>query len=257
MHMLQLLKTLFSRRRLLTTLIVLLGMALLARLGIWQLDRLEQRRQQNDELRLALEAPPLQLNREALSASQGFLKDRNVTVTGEYDFDNTIVLLLQNWSGQTGVHLVTPLVVEGQDIAILVDRGWIPESERMADGRSRFDLPGLVSVDGYIANTQTSSRANDSDANGSEGAAFKREWYRIDIEAIQAQMPYELLPVFIIQSPTPGGDENFPFHHEREIDLSDGPHLGYAVQWFIFSSLLGLIYALSVNRSNAAGKGEG
>lgn len=251
-----LLKTLFSRRLLLTTLVVLLGMAFLARLGIWQLDRLEQRRQQNDELRLALEAPPLQLNQETLSASQGFLKDRNVTVTGEYDFDSSMVLLLQNWSGQTGVHLVTPLLVEGQDIAILVDRGWIPESERMADEQSRFDLPGLVTVDGYIANTQTSSRAVDSEAAGSEGVAFKREWYRIDIEAIQGQMPYDLLPVYMIQSPAPGGDDDFPFHHEREIDLSDGPHLGYAVQWFIFSSLLGLIYAISVNRSLAGSENE-
>ena len=254
--MLLLLKTLFSRRRLLTTLIVLLGMALLARLGIWQLDRLEQRRQQNDQLRLALEAPPLQLNREKLSASQGFLKDRNVTVTGEYDFDRTVVLLLQNWSGQTGVHLVTPLLVEGQDIAILVDRGWIPESERMADGRSRFDLSGLVTVDGYVATTQTSSRSNDSAATAALDAAFQREWYRIDIEAIRGQMPYELLPVFMIQSPAPGGDDDFPFHHEREIDLSDGPHLGYAVQWFIFSSLLGLIYVISINRSLTSNKIE-
>ena len=68
------------------------------------------------------------------------------------------------------------------------------------------------------------------------------EWYRLDVEAIQAQMPYELLPVYLLQSPLAEGNGNLPVRIETEIDLSEGPHLNYALQWFTFALIAGVIY---------------
>ena len=45
----------------------------------------------------------------------------------------------------------------------------------------------------------------------------------------------------------------------KEIDLSEGPHLSYAMQWFIFSLGLGIGYVVFVRRSllNSAPEPDG
>ncbi len=80
----------------------------------------------------------------------------------------------------------------------------------------------------------------------------KTDWYRVDIAAIQPQMPYKLLPIYVLQAP----DEKqvLPFRREQEIDLSEGPHLGYAMQWFTFSLGLGIAYVIFVRKSVKEGE---
>ncbi len=238
-------KTLVSRKWLLSSLVVLLGMSFLARLGIWQLDRLEQRRTQNSAFQKALDAPPFELNEDTLPEDFESLKDHDVIIKGEYDFSQQIILKLQNWGGSTGVHLVTPLLLEGDDIAVLVDQGWVPESESYSENWSKFNTLGLVTINGYISLSQTLPRTA---ANEDQSDGFQKEWYRIDIQKIQAQLPYRLLPVYVSEAPADGGDAEPPFRSEREIDLSEGPHLGYAIQWFIFSATLGIFYIVYVNK---------
>jgi len=240
-----LLRTFVSRKWLLPTLAVLAGMILLARLGIWQLDRLAQRRVQNQELRLALEAPPIRLAGDHIPDDLTSRKDHAVIVEGKYDMSRQIILKLQYWEGRPGVHLVTPLLITGSKSALLVDRGWIPESSYAADQGASFDAPGLLTVNGYIRLSQTLSRPAAADY---QPDTPQREWYRIDISAIQAQMPYPLLPVYMYQAPSLDGDVAPPLRQERVVDLSEGPHLGYAVQWFTFSLMLGIIYVVYVNR---------
>ena len=63
-------------------------------------------------------------------------------------------------------------------------------------------------------------------------------------------MPYQLLPVFIKQAPGETNEQP-PLRSEREVDLSEGPHLGYAVQWFLFSTILGVMYIALVNKDLA------
>jgi surfeit locus 1 family protein len=100
----------------------------------------------------------------------------------------------------------------------------------------------MQTIDGYIALTQIINREGASSTLTDELA-----WYRVDIEAIQTQMPYELLPVFIQQAPNANNDQP-PLRTERDVDLSEGSHLGYAVQWFLFSTILGVMYIVLVNK---------
>ena len=88
---------------------------------------------------------------------------------------------------------------------------------------------------------------------GSEGAgqspdAPQAEWYRVDVEDIEAQLPYELLPIFLQEASSSDGNAKLPFRGELEPDLSDGPHLSYAIQWFIFAAILALGYVLLVGK---------
>ena len=97
-------------------------------------------------------------------------------------------------------------------------------------------------MEGYVALSQ--------ELMGRETSAPEEpqaEWYRVDIAAIQAQMPYKLLPIYVLQAPANNGE--LPFRRERVIDLSEGSHFGYALQWFTFSLGLGIAYVVYVRKN--------
>ena len=248
-------RALVGRRWRWVTLVVLALMLVLARLGIWQLDRLAERRAANVQLEAALAAAPIDLNAEAAAYAgvspgdvSADLADRDVTAAGEYDFAQQHVVVLQNWNGQPGVHLLTPLVLAGASgdtpQAVLIDRGWIPEAEREAGG-AFTEATGPQSVTGYVTLTETLRRRT---AESVAPATPDDEIFRVDIAALQEELPYRLLPFYVMAAPVPG-DDTLPVESAKEIDLSEGPHLGYAMQWFIFSLGLGAGYVLYVNHS--------
>jgi surfeit locus 1 family protein len=238
----QIVQALFSRKWWWVTFLVLVLMGVLARLGFWQLDRLDQRRAKNAIVAAALTASPVDLFEEDLTDDLAALRDRQVALSGEYDLDNQLVLKIQNWEGRAGAHLITPLLRADGEMAVLVDRGWIPEAENNAVDRSKYDVSGPVKVEGYVAMSQA-LRGRES----SVPVEPVTEWYRIDIASIQPQMPYELLPIYVVQAPE-DIQQDLPYRTAQEIDLSEGSHLGYAVQWFIFSLGLGTAYVVYVRK---------
>lgn len=233
----QLPRALVGRRWWWVTLLVLVAMVIMARLGIWQLNRLEQRQARNAEYLAQIAQPPLVLDGGPLPAEPADLRDRLAQVTGEYDFSHQIVLTQQRYNGSPGAHLVTPFRIGDSESAILVDRGWISASELLAGNLERFDEAGRQMVLGALQLSQTLSGGRETRLDGPQD-----EWYRIDITAIQKQVPYDLLPLYLLVSPPEGIQETLPYRVSPDIDLTDGPHLSYAIQWFLFTVILGLGY---------------
>lgn len=224
---------LVSRRWWWKSLLVLLGMVVCVRLAMWQMDRLEQRKTRNAETRLLLASPPMDLNAEALPEDPSVLRYRKAVARGSYDFSQQVALEPQNWNGIAGLHLLAPLILEGGQAAVLVDRGWIPFEDLATDRWPQFDEPGVLTIAGTL---QTSQKL----PGGTAGP--QTNWYRVDLAAIQAQMPYTLLPAYVVQSPDAAGNQALPYRLEPQIDLSDGSHLGYAVQWLLLALILGVGY---------------
>src|SRR5271157_2509818 len=115
----------FRGRWLWATLAVALLTLLLCRLGIRQLQRLQQREAANAALLARLNQPPLRL--AGLQVDPASADMRRALVAGTYDYGEEIILRSQELNGVPGVHLVTPLRIAGSDAAVLVDRGWVPE----------------------------------------------------------------------------------------------------------------------------------
>ncbi len=237
-------ETYLSRRWRWASLLVLVLLATFMRLGVWQLDRLQQRRAANDALRTALASNLVTLPGAELPADIEPLKDRVVSATGTFDLAEQMVLKVQSWQGQPGIHLLAPLVFADGYTAVLVDRGWLPDAAADQASRSQYDTGGEVTVNGVVALPQTLTRGGATVQP--DGA--QQEWYRVDVPAIARQLPYELLPVYIIQAPD-GDDQELPYRAVPAVDLSEGPHLGYAVQWFLFALIGGVGYVIYVRRS--------
>lgn len=121
----KILRLMISRKWIITTIVVIIGSLICVRLGIWQLDRLAQRRAFNAHYRETSTLPALKLTFPPADDLTD-MEYRPVLVSGTYDFEHQVVLRNQVYENLSGYHLLTPLLLSDRT-AILVDRGWIPQ----------------------------------------------------------------------------------------------------------------------------------
>jgi len=224
-------KKMFSRSWILATLLVFAGTAFCIRMGIWQLDRLEQRRAFNSQVESMRAMEMLDLN-QTVPADISAMEWRAVTVTGEYDFENQVTLRNQFNKAEYGYHLITPLRFSGG--VVLVNRGFIPADGNAAPADWRkYDEAGVVTLTGQIRlGQQKPAFGGVADAEGKLDV-----WNNLDVNRIVAQSPYPMLNVFVQPNENPN-DSTPPIPFQPEIELTEGPHFGYALQWFSFATIL-------------------
>ncbi|MBN1305424.1 MAG: SURF1 family protein [Anaerolineales bacterium] len=243
----------FSRRWWWTTLLVLLGAALCVRLGIWQLDRLDRRLTFNAHMEAMWAAEPLDLNSVTYPgvdlAEQEY---RSATASGVYDFENQIALRNQYWRSEDnlnlyGYHLLTPLVFKDGS-AILVDRGWIPAEGNVSPGDWRsYDQTAVVTISGVLRLGQSKAELGgvpDPQVPPGQQLYF---WNIANLDRISEQVPYPLAEVYLQLDPESDRTEP-PYPYQPKIELTEGPHRGYACQWFTFASILLVGYPFFLRR---------
>ena len=241
------LKTLFSRRYIFLTLIVPLAVMVMIRLGFWQLDRLEQRRAFNAHIAAVSVAPSLDLTANALDSDLESMEYRAVTVSGEFDHSQEIAIRNQAWGDQPGVHLLTPLKITGSDQAVLVDRGWIPLEAYQRGDWTAYEVAGTDVIEGLLRLSQAEPTFGGRPDPTPQPGETLRAWNFVNLQAIARQIPNPLLNVYIQQAPDAANLQP-PYRSLPEFELTEGPHLGYAVQWFIFATILGVGYPMYVRR---------
>ena len=241
----KLFRSIISRQWLLATLLVLAGGALCIRLGIWQLDRLEQRRAFNAHVESVWMMEPLILTGQS-TEDLTIMEYRTVSISGSYDFENQVALRNRHFQNEYGYHLLTPLLLD-DGVAVLVDRGWVPAegNDSPVDWR-KYDQFGQISLQGQIRLGQTKPDLggvpDPALAPGQEKLEF---WNLVNLERIRQQMPYPLLTIYI-QPDVDLEDAKPPIPYQPEIELNEGSHQGYALQWFTYASILLLGYPFYV-----------
>lgn len=191
-----------QRRDVTLAIVAVLVAALCVAAGIWQLDRLAQRRARNAGLAARLALPPLEL-RAATSADSA--RQRRVVARGVYDFTAERTWPGRSFEGTPGVALITPLrLADGS--AVLVDRGWVPSADAFHADHAAYREPDSASV---------------------AGIAFVPPRGRGDVD------PAGFLP-FVLQQVTPEAARGLPRRWPAPA-FDNGPHLAYAIQWFSFA----------------------
>ena len=236
---------LFRRPWIFVTILVVIASLVMIRLGIWQLDRLSGRRAFNTQVLSQINETLLPLTGDIISGDVESLEFRTVQIEGEYDLANTLVLGNQIWDEQIGVHLLTPLKVADTEAVILVDRGWIPFDDWQNRELSPYDEAGPVTVEGMLRVTQTKLGLRDC-LDETAGEAPFQVWC-LALDGIANYLPYNLLSVYLIQAPE-GEQTAPPYRAIPQIEITEGPHQGYAVQWFTFAAILLIGYPFFVRR---------
>lgn len=217
------------------------------RLGIWQLDRLEQRRALNASVERGLAAEPAPLTR--LLPAEGptqHLEDlayRRVIATGTFDPDREVLLFGRALDGRPGHHVLTPLLLE-DGRALLVDRGWVPYELDTPPVAEAAPPAGEVTVTGFLL-----PPVDDDEAAGERAPDGRLLTVTApDVDTLAQTLTVPPLPLVMqLQETRPGSVQELP----RVVpppELSEGPHLSYAIQWFTFATIALVGYAVLVRR---------
>lgn len=233
-------RALLTPKWVLSHLFVLAMVVLMVGLGFWQLDRLGDRKDRNDEVRAALEAEPEDLG-VVLGEGRTLPDHHAVVVRGEYLDELSFLVANRSIEAQAGSWLVTPVELDDGTV-VVVGRGWVPR--RWTAGEDPRDLgapAGPVEVRGRAF------RSVDGGRIGTGDVAVLREISRLDLDTVRELLGVDVAPLWVQlgeQTP-PAGELPIPV---PPASLDEGPHLSYAFQWFFFSVGTVVAYGLILRR---------
>lgn len=200
--------------------------------GHWQWNKavLKAERQQQLDARGARSA----LAVPATPADAETLNYRKLVARGHYEPQFQILIDNRTHNGQAGYHVVTPLHVDGSDVRLLVNRGWIP-----APGDRQqipaFDTPtDPVQVKG-MAIIPPARFFTLGSPNSVNGQAWQSVWQNLDLERYRASVGFPIQPVVLQLDPTTTGDDGFVREWQRP-DERRFVNVGYALQWWGFAA---------------------
>jgi surfeit locus 1 family protein len=244
---------LLKPRWILSHLFVLACVVAMVVAGLWQLRRLDERRDVNAEIRAAGQVPTAPIDEVLPAGSRSTSEEvdaaqwRSVSITGAYREDDQVLVSNRTYEGAPGYWVITPLV-QADGTALAVNRGWVPYDVQPDGPWDRFAPPsGTVTVAGQIRVPQVrSSGLVEGPSDAAEGDL--RLLARVDVGRLQEQVDAALYPLYVdLRTQSPAQPETVPVP-VPEPELGEGPHLGYAGQWFIFMLLTLIVYPLLLRR---------
>lgn len=212
------------------------------RLGLWQLDRLEQKQAANATVAARLQSAPAPL--AEVLADTATARYRRTMVRGSWDYANELVLTSRSRQGSPGVYVITPLKLEGGVPAVLVNRGWVYAADGMTVDLAVWAEGDSGDVWGF-AETYTHGTGPVSTSSVARGVR------RLTADSVAARIPYPIVAVLVVQQDTAAAEGiNHPVRVGPPI-LDEGSHRSYAFQWFAFA-VITLIGAMAVVRKERA-----
>lgn len=213
---------------------VLLAVAFV-RLGIWQLDRLDERRDRNALTQQRMSAEPQSLDElvEDFGLDPELLNLRPAVATGVYRPDLEFFSIGRTVGDATGTLVATPLELDDGTLLVVV-RGIVPAG---TDGPPAmgYEAPeGSVNVVGTIDDGEEPLRIGEPDPDGGVLTSLSR----VDLAFIDRWIEGTVLPVsltLVDQEPANPVGDPIPIPPD---ELTEGSHLGYAVQWFAFALIV-------------------
>ena len=211
------------RRILIFCLFAAAAAMIFTRLGVWQLDRLHERQARNTTIAHQQRGAPLPL--VSLPRDTAHAHFRAASVEGRYDYEHEIVLSNRTRRGSPGVDLVTPVRIAGNDTAVLVNRGWVYSPDGASVDQKRWREGETARLKGYVEVITADT--------GLAISRHPRVVRHVSRAEVTAKIPYPIALFYLVAF---GDTTDLAHPARRDLPvLDDGPHRGYAIQWFSFA----------------------
>jgi surfeit locus 1 family protein len=214
---------------------------LLITLGMWQLNRAEEKRAYISLLEERMKAPVLNLSANSQEKIDQ-IKYRNIELIGRYDSLHQFLIDNQIVDSKVGYFVLTPFLIQGGNKTVLVNRGWIPL------GKNRHSLPDIVVSE---KPTTITGRINSFPSVGikMQGADIPIDVWPstvqlVDTGVLEKKLRMALYPFQIELNK----DQNNGYIRQWHITTPIPPekHIAYAVQWFALGITLTVLF-ISLN----------
>ncbi len=244
------LRFLLTPKWLIGTLVAIAVAVVCVRLGFWQLGRLEEKRSYNATLAARMAEPPLSLiNLAEHEGSAEELLYRRVQAKGTFDVPDEVILYGRALDEQPGNHVLNPLAPLGSlgqtGCILVVDRGWVPyEMDTPPVEEANPPFSESVTVTGVLF---PSTPAENVTRSGGRIATLSS----VDVEQIAGQLNgADMCPGYLwLQTQSPQQASGLP----KTVPLpepADGPHLSYAIQWFVFALVAVVGWAVLIRKES-------
>ncbi len=222
-----------STKTLVFGVLTVIAAAVCVRLGVWQLNRLTQRRTQNAIVLTRGSMPVVSVSTlQAVDTVDSHW--RRVHIRGVADYAGEVVHATRSQAGSPGVHLLTPVrPLDGTwgDTAVLVLRGFVYS----ADGRT-FDRDKAREADTLDLEALVLSFPEHKPGMVQMQTAT-RAVRVLDRDTIAALTGHPLAPFLLLAL---GDTAMYDIAKAARVpppSLSEGPHQSYAMQWFGFATV--------------------
>jgi surfeit locus 1 family protein len=192
-----------SMWRILTTPTSIICLALavcMMRASAWQWDRHLQKKELIATLEDTLKQDPIDLLQLA-KPDTNWSKEiwRRVHIAGTYDFQHEVIVRRNRGSqDHAGFHVLTPLRLDGpSEIYVLVDRGFIPLGREAREFRSRYHSPSRIDQFALVKDSARRTLFAPADPAVGAGKSWADIWIRVNISAMQQQLPFQVLPIYV------------------------------------------------------------
>ncbi|WKX69662.1 SURF1 family protein [Streptomyces sp. XD-27] len=226
---------LLSRQWVILTLLGLVLIPVMIKLGFWQLHRHEDRVAHNKLIADSLNAPAVPVG-TLTAPARAVPRDatwRTVTATGRYDTGHEVVVRQRTGADErVGYFVVTPLLTSDGK-AVLVNRGWIPAGEDLTRFPKVPAAPGgEVTVTGRLRADETTGSSGIKDKKGLPD----RQVMLINSAQTAKALSRPVLGGYIeLTSSSPKGTGQ-PTPVAAPDHSGIGPHMAYAIQWWLFAA---------------------
>lgn len=226
-------------------LVLIICVPLFIKLGLWQYNKAELKKEIQSSYDASLDSEALSLPNklEDLDA----WRYKKIKVKGRYETKYQILLDNQVENDRAGFHVLTPLKLEGRSDYVLINRGWV------AGGAAHSDVPeistpsGTVEIVGLVWIPSKNIFTLESHV---EKKSWNDVWQHMDMDRYQNSVPIHVLPIVVkldAKSNAGGFVRNWQLPASRI-----ATNMGYAYQWFGFAiaSILIFLYTSIKKVSN-------
>ena len=234
--------------RLIPTIVTLLILPVLLRLGFWQLERAEEKRDLIELFKQQNDTGPMLL-KDTIKYDEA-LNYRVAQVEGHYNPARQVFIDNKIYQGNAGVYVLTPFKLKNSEYSILVNRGWVP----MIPDRS--SLPEIkttmkyLTLSGKIKVLKEAPFMIGEKFQSNEGWPALMQW--TNISEIEDKSGLKLLPfIFLLDEKEPSGY----VRQWKPVVMLPEKSTSYAVQWFSLALALIIIYIV-VNLKNSKSESE-
>jgi cytochrome oxidase assembly protein ShyY1 len=206
-------------------------------LGRWQLARLDERQAANEQITQRMDDEETEWRAGSFGKPPEYVR---LEMTGEFRAAEEVLLRSQVNLGRPGFDVLTPFYLD-ETTAVVVNRGWVPFDLDQPPVGEAAPPVGVVTVRGYVRHPLARAGATSGVQDGIVSS--------VDLAAIGLLTDATLEGFYIELTEVDESLSALPII-DNSVDLSSGPHLAYAVQWFAFTTV-GVVGYAALIRSTA------
>ena len=217
--------------RIVPTLGAVVGVILTAYLGSWQLERAAYKRAMQARIDQAERAPAVRIPPQPAGADD--FSYRRAEATGRFIPEATILLDIRVRDGVVGYEVITPLQLNDSPLHVLVARGWVRAPA------SRTELPALHTPSGEVTVEGMALPPSTRYFELSDETVSGPVWQNLKFEQYAQRFGLALQPLILQQRNDLGDGLSRTW---RRPDAGVDKHQAYALQWFVMSAVIAILY---------------